>query len=91
MAVSLLELSGGGVSLEFDEPDLAKIRAAIATQFGEILVLANGPLLSEVEFGGERFVYYQEWTPCLLSRSEKGASILRLIAAMLSAGPADCP
>lgn len=83
MAVSLLEMAGGGVSLEFDDADLAKVIAAIDAQFGAIRTLEEAALHSDVEFGGERFLYYHEWSPCLISRSDKGMAMLRQIVASL--------
>ena len=82
MAVFLRELPSGGVSLEFDEADFQEITAAIRRQFGEIRILEESALYGDIEFGGEHFVYYHEWDPCLLSQSEKGKSMLRLIAAL---------
>ena len=81
MVISLLELDGGGIALEFEEVDFDALRAAITSRFGVIRMLEQAALYSDVEFGGERFLYYHEWTPCLISRSETGKNMLRQIAA----------
>jgi hypothetical protein len=81
MKMNLLELEGGSVSLEFDATDLTGLKLAIQERFGVIRTLEEAPTFSEIEFGGERFTYYHEWDPCLISRSIAGAKMLRLIQA----------
>lgn len=85
MAISILNLSGGGVSLEFESRDAAAVRAAIRERYGKMrrrwFVLA-----AEVTFGGESFAFQNEWSdPCLISRSERGAEMLERIADDLGA------
>ena len=85
MAISILNLSGGGASLEFDPGDAAAVRAAIAGRFGKMrrrwFVLA-----AEVTFGGESFTFQNERSdPCLISQSERGAEMLEQIADDLGA------
>ena len=80
-----MTLTGGGVSLEFDTADAPTVRKAIARRYGRMrrrwLVLA-----AEVTFGGESFVFQNEWNdPCLISRSAAGAEMLERIASDLSA------
>jgi hypothetical protein len=87
MVVSLLEIDGKVTSLEFDEADLTEVSGAIVGQFGEFRILRKTPTFNEVEFGGEHFTHYHEWTPCLLPRTERGKNMLRLIAADFPAKP----
>ena len=39
--------------------------------------------------GGERFLYYHEWDPCLLSTSAAGARLLRRLYQVLATDHAD--
>ncbi|MCS3449379.1 MULTISPECIES: hypothetical protein [Bradyrhizobium] len=87
MSVSLLEMGQGSVSLEFDDADVIEVRATIAGQYGAIRVIESAATYDEVEFGGERFLHYHEWTPCLISQSDKGREMLRLIATSFPARP----
>lgn len=80
MVVSLLERDGKVTSLEFDKDDLEKVGRAIADQFCEIRIFERAPTYNEVEFGGEHFTHYHEWTPCLLPRTQRGENMLRMIA-----------
>jgi hypothetical protein len=66
MAVSLLEADGKVTSLEFDDGDENEVSAAIINRFGEIRTLEKTPTYNAIEFGGEYFVHYHEWTPCLI-------------------------
>lgn len=91
MAVSLLEVDGEVRSLEFDEADLKEISEAIIDRFGEIRIYEKTPTYSEIAFGGERFIHYYEWTPCLLSQTGRGKAMLRLIAADCSTHPIKPP
>ncbi|MDY6922613.1 MAG: hypothetical protein SWI22_01480 [Pseudomonadota bacterium] len=83
MAISIMTLTGGGVSLEFDTADAPAVRKAIARRYGRIrrrwFVLA-----AEVTFGGERFAFQNEWNdPCLISLSAVGAEMLERVASDL--------
>lgn len=87
MAVSLLEAAGKVTSLEFDDADVKEVTAAIIDRFGEIRTLEKTPTYNEIEFGGECFVHYHEWTPCLLPKTERGKAMLKLIASDFPAKP----
>ena len=84
MKVGLLELDSGAVSLEFDEADIGELRMVIQDRFGEIRNVETGPLNTVIEFGGERFIYYHERDPCLISQSTVGATMLRDLATAVS-------
>lgn len=56
MAISLLELPNGNLSLEFDETDHPRVFAAIPAQFGDT-AQKHYVMASEVSFGGARFIY----------------------------------
>ncbi len=85
MTISLLNLDSGSASLEFDDADWPAVKAAIISQFGEILPQELGAYAYiNVEFGGEGFIYYDEFDPCLIAPTKKGADMLRLIAASLT-------
>jgi hypothetical protein len=79
MEIKLLELEGGAVSLEFDEADQTSLSTAIRERFGVIRIIEKAPLYDVIEFGGERFTYYHQWDPCLISQSLAGAKMLREI------------
>jgi len=85
MAISILNLSGGGVSLEFSSSDAKAVREAIRQRYG--LMRRRWFVMSaDVTFGGERFVFQNEWNdPCLISRSATGAEMLERIASDLGA------
>ncbi|MDO9587979.1 MAG: hypothetical protein Q7J13_08580 [Brevundimonas sp.] len=83
MAISILNLSGGGVSLEFSSADARAVREAIRQRYGRMrrrwFVLS-----AEVTFGGERFLFQNEWNdPCLISRSAAGGEMLERLASDL--------
>jgi hypothetical protein len=81
MAISLLALKDGGVSLEFGPEDTHQVRGAIAAKFGDPGVAWHSYLAS-VSFGGETFTYAEEWGEhCLIPMTERGADMLRTIAA----------
>jgi hypothetical protein len=84
MTISLLDLPSGVVSLEFDAADAARLGAALAAHLGPVHVLEQSALYDLVEFGSERFLYYHEWDPCLISTSAAGAIALRRLCAALS-------
>jgi hypothetical protein len=83
--ISLIELSDGGVSLELADCDPERLAAeAIAAQLGPLATLERAALYDVVELGGERFLYYHEWDPCLISTSPKGARLLRRLYQVLA-------
>jgi len=80
VAVSILNLSDGGVSLEFDSGDTEAVREAIRKRYGPLRRRCH-VMSAEVTFGGERFAFQNEWNdPCLISRSASGAEMLEQIA-----------
>ncbi len=83
MAVSLLHLPNGRVSLEYEPADGPSVRKAINTRYGRMRrrwFVAAG----ETTFGGERFAAQGEWGhPCLVSTSELGSDMLCTIASDL--------
>lgn len=87
MAVSLLETDGKVTSLEFDDADVKEVSTAIINRFGEIRTLEKTLTYNAIEFGGECFVHYHEWTPCLLPKTERGKAMLKLVASDLPAKP----
>lgn len=85
MAISILNLSGGGVSLEFSSNDAKAVREAIRQRYGRMRRrwLTRS---ADVTFGGERFVFQNDWKDlCLISRSAAGAEMLERIASDLGA------
>lgn len=89
MTIALLELPSGVVSLEFAEDDAARLNEAVARHFGTPRTLERSALYDVVEFGGERFLLYHEWDPCLISTSDGGAGKLRLLRDVLAGKPTD--
>jgi hypothetical protein len=87
MAISLLELKDGGVSLEFAEEDVDDLVKAIQERFGEIQTVKKLAAHDLVEFGAEQFIYYYEWDPCLISQSPRGAEMLQEILLQQPASP----
>jgi hypothetical protein len=77
--MNLLDLSGGGVSLEFQAPEFGAIVRALE-RFGPVRVRpsATHELLS---VGAEEFVLMNDWDePCLISMTRTGETLLREIA-----------
>ena len=79
MAISLLPLSNGSVSLELDPADFDDVREVITVLFGAVASDAR-PSYSRLTFGGETFLFEQEWNePCLIAMSEAGGLMLEQI------------
>ncbi len=84
MTVSLLELSEGGCSLEFEPEDLPAVKAAIHALFGKVRIESH-VITSTVRFGGEDFTFQNEWDdPCLITSTAAGEAMLRRLAERLS-------
>lgn len=86
MAITLLPLSDGHVSLEFATSDLDLIGSAIRREYG-VPVVKRHVMSAEYRFGGASFTFQNEWDdPCLISGSDEGDQILRHLAAVIAAG-----
>lgn len=84
MAVTLLPLSNGTSSLEFAPDDLQCVRGAISHLFGEATCELHASY-SRITFGGETFLFEQEWdAPCLIASTEAGSLLLVQIERRLS-------
>lgn len=76
MAVSLLSLPNGTSSLEFAPDDLEAVRQAISHLFGKTTDKLRASY-SQIAFGGETFLFEQEWdAPCLIALNEGGSLLL---------------
>lgn len=84
MPVTLLLLSDGTSSLEFTPDDLEAVRQAIYCLFGKATSELRGSY-SRIVFGGETFLFEQEWdAPCLIASTEAGSLLLAQIERRLS-------
>lgn len=84
MAVTLLPLSNGHYSLEFEPSDLSQVAAAIRDHYG-VPDKRQHPTSAEYRFGGCSFTFQNEWDdPCLISGSSEGDSILQTLHDALS-------
>ncbi|WP_156518379.1 hypothetical protein [Sphingobium sp. EP60837] len=85
MTASLLALSTGHYSLEFEPSDMPSVKATILDQFGRPEIQQYG-FSAEYRFGGSSFTFQGEWDePCFISDSDSGDDILRTIYQVLSA------
>ncbi|MBB4859068.1 hypothetical protein HNO88_002394 [Novosphingobium chloroacetimidivorans] len=76
MPVTLLSLPNGNSSLEFASDEIEAVRQAILDLFGEA---ASEPHVtySALAFGGEKFLFQNEWDdPCLIASTEEGSHLL---------------
>ena len=79
MSITLLELSTGHLSLEFEEDDIPEVKEAIKTLFAKASQKKYG-MASEVQFGETTFTFQNEWQdPCLISSSHEADQCLRQI------------
>jgi hypothetical protein len=77
MAVTLLSLSNGHYSLEFEPADLSAVASAIRNHYG-VPDKRQYPTSAEYRFGGCSFTFQNEWDdPCLISGSAEGDDILK--------------
>lgn len=84
MAVTLLTLADGHVSLEFETSDLPRVAAAIRSRFGGF-AFRRDIASAECRFGGCSFTFENEWDdPCLISGSAEGDEVLRALAALIN-------
>lgn len=85
MAVRILELPNGHVSLEFEPDEVLAVVRAIQQIWGAPEMTAYVASQS-VEFGGCKFVFQNEWhDPCLISLTAEGNPLLRQLADHLAA------
>jgi hypothetical protein len=79
MAVTLLPLSNGHYSLEFEPADLPQVGAAIRDRYG-VPDKRKHPTSAEYRFAGCSFTFQNEWDdPCLISGSSEGDCILHIL------------
>jgi hypothetical protein len=80
----LLKLSCGRLSLEFQDEDRRALTAAIRERFGQPDIEVF-PGASICRFGGASFTFYDQWgEPCLISGSERGDDLLRILVGDLA-------
>ena len=80
MVARVLEFTETSVSLEYAADDVPAVKKAIRDLYGEPRELADHGTSTEIEIGGEKFAFQDEWDdPCLISNSVKGSAILREI------------
>jgi hypothetical protein len=85
MAVTLLPLSDGHSSLEFEPADIPSMASAIRDRYGEIHK-RHYAMSTEYRFGGCSFTFQNERDdPCLISASAEGDEILTTLYATLNA------
>ncbi|WP_159830807.1 hypothetical protein [Novosphingobium sp. TCA1] len=68
--------NGNSSSLEFASEDIEIVRQAILDLFGEA-TSERHITYSTIEFGGERFLFQNEWDDaCLIASTEAGLNLL---------------
>jgi hypothetical protein len=84
MAVSLLSLPDGTSSLEIAPDDLEAVHQAISHMFGKTTDKLRASY-SQIAFGGETFLFEQEWdAPCLIALTEGRSLLLAQLEQRLS-------
>lgn len=82
MPVTLLKVDDH-FSLEFEESDLKRIGRCIGTMYPDANSRPDG-IFKVYTFGGCEFAFQNEWDdPCLVSDSNDGDAILRMLHARL--------
>jgi len=77
MTVTLLSLSTGHYSLEFETSDVVSVKAAIVARFGQP-VIEQQVISAQYHCGGSDFTFQNDWDdPCLISASTAGDEILK--------------
>ncbi|MFC0407601.1 hypothetical protein [Roseomonas elaeocarpi] len=82
--MTLLLLSDGLCSLEFDTSDIPLVAAAISERYGvpEQRLFATA---AEYRFGGCSFAFQNQWDdPCLIAGSSEGSEILKALHELLA-------
>jgi len=84
MVVSLLPLTTGGCSLEFDTGDIDRVREYLRQRFGAPRV-EHHPFHIVYKFRQADLLFQNEWDdPCLIASTEDGVAMLRLAAGDLA-------
>ena len=85
MAVTLVSLSDGkSSSLEFASDNIEIVRQAILDLFG-VATSEQHITYSTIVFGGEKFLFQNEWDdPCLIASTKAGRNLLLQIERRLS-------
>lgn len=80
MAVTLLRLSDGNYSLEFEPKDAEFVFKNIRKTYGRIRKRGPFGIATTYKFGRCEFTYQDEWDdPCLISHSHERGIILRTL------------
>ena len=83
MAVSLLKLGNGHLSLEFEPEDIDRVSVALKGIYGKPSV-EKWPTLTNYKFPQANLVFQNEWDdPCLISGCAAGDEMLRHLASDL--------
>ena len=81
----LFALPGGHLSLEINPGGFDKVTEVITHLYGSSKVKSLGPFSAQYTFGGQNFIYYNEWNdPCLMACSEQGNLLLQKIFAAVT-------
>ncbi|KIC11531.1 hypothetical protein RA19_05685 [Leisingera sp. ANG-M1] len=85
MPFSLLKLSSGFFSLEFETSDLPHVREVIEAAFGHPKITQHA-ISSAIEIAGCKLTFQNEWDdPCLISGSDEGNQVLTKLFSLLTA------
>ena len=83
MAVSLLKLDSGHLSLEFETHDIDRVSVALSGLYGKPSV-EKWPTLTNYKFPKANLVFQNEWDdPCLISGCATGDEMLKRVASSL--------
>lgn len=83
MAISLLALSNGHLSLEFEPSDIDRVSVALRDLYGKPSV-EKWPTLTNYRFSEASLVFQNEWDdPCLISGCTVGDEMLKRVASHL--------
>jgi len=88
MSVTLLSLPDGNSSLEFASDDIEAVLQASLDLFGRA-ASERHLTYSTIAFGGEKFLFQNEWDdPCLIASTEAGSDVLFHVERRLSGATA---
>ncbi|NEX92738.1 hypothetical protein [Caulobacter sp. 17J65-9] len=83
MAVSMLPLKGGGLSLEFELADVERVSSSLRDHFGTPQV-EHHPFHLVYKFKQADLLFQNEWDdPCLIASTPEGVAMLEKLAADL--------